>query len=976
MPIKVYNRASQTVEEVSSSEAQRGLQQGDYDLADKRVRVRKGNRTGSVAATDLLTAIGQGAELIDDAQAEQVKIEREESDASSQALAAAEAAAAGLTLGGSSWVEANILGVDPERMQTRREASGVVGDVAEIGGAIAPALATGGSSAAASGTSLAARGAAATARGTGIVGKVLRATPMGLASRGAAKLEGAVAARLGEGTLASRIVPTGVREFGEGAAQGVGAEIDDSVLGDRELAADRVAASGLMGGLFGAGAGIAVPGLARVAAGGARAPIESLRKVLGRTNASSGGLASREVAEMVADSADDGLNGVTRLWKKNAIAQGQDSEVADRLARMATTPEGRADITRLERDRPKIEREAAELLTERVPSVHASMGEARRLANGESKAGYWDRKISHTPEVQNAAGGAVDDIARTHRGELVRLGEENQRAIREFGGGQPYDSTMLYQAHQALATMERELVDAHNIGGRSMATQKAMSVDKYKRALGQLIEDNGGWGRALHVAPSQRITNSVLRQRYGEARELLERTDLWGGAAEAQAKINAAYGRYADADAAYKDATSGTGLGTIVNPDGSFNAFKAIKLVRAHGRTGGDVAVARLMDAMDARVAYFDEVARHVDMDDAGRGAIAKVKDDVEVLRREFKRQAVDAGKLDDLIEARRVEGEGSPSLLTTGTSLAGIIGFGVGGPIGALGGAALMAARQPYTSLKRYAAIQNLLDKTDLRLDRVVDGMFRATKAISSSASGVRAKLPRLPVGAIAGGFATRSGDEVKSRREQSLQRAGEYLGSGEAAARALSVPLYDVGRESPAIAAAIQDRVQRAASFLQSKAPQVYSRGSTKLVDPVSAASFERYLEAVVDPIAALERFEAGRITQETAEAIAIVYPALFADLQRRIQDELAKADAEGRELDYSRRVRLGQLFDTVTDPSMVATTQMEIQNSIGAEFDEPDAAQMMAAGKQAHPGKLEGGGESLQTSADRTATWKQHA
>jgi hypothetical protein len=143
------------------------------------------------------------------------------------------------------------------------------------------------------------------------------------------------------------------------------------------------------------------------------------------------------------------------------------------------------------------------------------------------------------------------------------------------------------------------------------------------------------------------------------------------------------------------------------------------------------------------------------------------------------------------------------------------------------------------------------------------------------------------------------------------------------------------------------------------------------------VSAASFERYLEAVVDPIAALERVSAGRLTAETAEAIRVVYPAIYADIQSRIVDELAAAADEGREIPYERRINLGMLFQTPTDPSLQASVGTEIQNSIGASLDEQDAATVMAAANKPSEsrkaGKIEANTKALATSADHTATWR---
>jgi hypothetical protein len=172
------------------------------------------------------------------------------------------------------------------------------------------------------------------------------------------------------------------------------------------------------------------------------------------------------------------------------------------------------------------------------------------------------------------------------------------------------------------------------------------------------------------------------------------------------------------------------------------------------------------------------------------------------------------------------------------------------------------------------------------------------------------------------------------------------------------------------------MQQRVQAAAAFLSSKVPTTYVRpySKAKLVDPVAAASFTRYLEAVMDPIGALERFAEGRITGETAEAIRVVYPALYADVQRRVVDMLADANAEGREIPYAQRIRMGLLFQTPTDPSLRGPIALEIQAAIGANFDEPDAAQVMAgANKPDKVGKIEKKTDTLLTGSQRAESWR---
>src|SRR5690606_5224371 len=240
MPVKVIDKASQQEVEVSSQEAQAGIARGDFVLPAGKVKViREGNRTGTVDAAKLGDALAQGWRMADDEEGAAAALKREESDIGSSIRGALEAGASGLTLGLST-AAMEALGADPERMRARREGLGGLGIAAEIAGALAPALVTGGGS-------LGARAGAE----AGLVARGLRATPAGLVERAGAAVERRLGLGLAEApALVRTTVPVAGRGVVEGFAGGVGTEIDESVLGEREITADRLLASGGMGALF------------------------------------------------------------------------------------------------------------------------------------------------------------------------------------------------------------------------------------------------------------------------------------------------------------------------------------------------------------------------------------------------------------------------------------------------------------------------------------------------------------------------------------------------------------------------------------------------------------------------------------------------------------------------------------------------------------------------------------------------------
>lgn len=149
--------------------------------------------------------------------------------------AAASSFVSGATLGASDVVLGSLMtGAERERMRQHREAHDVISGVANVAGAVAPALLSGGSS-----------------------------LPSGMVSRQAARMTAAGAELGGAGRVAGAITGGAY----EGAAQMAGAYLSDVALGNRELSAEgfvgSLKAGALLGGTVGGGASLLESGAAR-----------------------------------------------------------------------------------------------------------------------------------------------------------------------------------------------------------------------------------------------------------------------------------------------------------------------------------------------------------------------------------------------------------------------------------------------------------------------------------------------------------------------------------------------------------------------------------------------------------------------------------------------------------------------------------------------------------------------------------------
>jgi hypothetical protein len=178
-----------------------------------------------------------------------------------------------------------------EEQQGQREANPTARTVGDIGGFVVPLLIPGGAAAAgakaAVGAARAAKGASAVARlaeAGAATARVAGVVPRAVSAAGRLTT-GAVTKALGGGAekLAGRALAHGLGAATEGALMGAAQAVEEDVIGESELTAEKLASSigygALTGGLIGAGTTVAGAGLS--AAG--RAAKDAAKKLLGKT---------------------------------------------------------------------------------------------------------------------------------------------------------------------------------------------------------------------------------------------------------------------------------------------------------------------------------------------------------------------------------------------------------------------------------------------------------------------------------------------------------------------------------------------------------------------------------------------------------------------------------------------------------------------------------------------------------------------
>jgi hypothetical protein len=272
--------------------------------------------TGQLGRIDPSELHNPNYQPLSDAEIDAERIHNERGTAGQKAITAAEGAARGASLGLSDVALTTALGDDYRKgALERREENRKIATVSEVGGAVAPALLTGGESAIAKGA-IAAEEGSALARGAGAVAKAVSAPVRAVGAIGGAAERGVAggleaAGLAGEsvaGRAAAKAVSLGASGAVEGAVFGAGQTLSDSALKGDPLTAEALAAGMGQGALFGGvlGGGIGALTESAPAILGKLLPSEErlneaatgfARKQLGRDFENVGKGQSREVAE-------------------------------------------------------------------------------------------------------------------------------------------------------------------------------------------------------------------------------------------------------------------------------------------------------------------------------------------------------------------------------------------------------------------------------------------------------------------------------------------------------------------------------------------------------------------------------------------------------------------------------------------------------------------------------------------------------
>ena len=210
--------------------------------------------------------------------------------------------------------------------------------------------------------------------------------------------------------------------------------------------------------------------------------------------------------------------------------------------------------------------------------------------------------------------------------------------------------------------------------------------------------------------------------------------------------------------------------------------------------------------------------------------------------------------------------------------------------------------------------------------------GSTDAAQALRAGSQSTGSAIDALTVGAK-----TRVAEPVARTSSAVAARIADGLvqGADVTAERVRGFVGGSLRQVAPRVADATTAVATRAVMHLQAIAPRAPSpvnalQPEKRSITPQQAASFAKSVDAVKDPTILVRQVVSGQVSRETVEAVRAVYPSLFAVMQGRLLDEVAKLP---RELPYPTRVSLSVLFDVALDASMKPAVIAGLQSQYSA-------------------------------------------
>jgi hypothetical protein len=522
---------------------------------------------------------------------------------------------------------------------------------------------------------------------------------------------------------------------------------------------------------------------------------------------------------------------------------------------------------------------------------------------------------------------------------LVRNLDMSLEGMITAGSGEYGHIADLRQMRKLIDKTRERMWEAINGGDPNINAQIYVHLDDLKRDLGRYASRQ--FGRGV-TSSADNATKTVLGGQDGQGgfyelfRQTLEDAGLWGEAAATQKAVNEKWTKLLSSEN-YRN--------NFFVPFGS-EGFqqkwrandKAFRSFVDNLRDESSLDLEYITNHVQSKKELAQEILKHYNLEPEQRAVLDNAVSAADDFRRTLssvKTQVIRRNQLRQL--------EGAPQAF--GTLGLGALGFVAGGPVGAAIGAGLGALNQPGRSIRQLATLERISKGFGGRIESSVKAMLsevgrRASSAgqavtrgaIATERAGQRLAAPVSVSSAMASDRAHERDDRSVIRDFKGrVQRLSEFVDNPEVSAKTLATNLAGFHDVAPNVAQAMSAKAMAAAMFLRDKAPtpplSISASMTPKTWKPTlpDIAKWNRYVNAVENPMSIVDSLRRGTLTREQVETARAVYPKLADDISATITKQLAQLKGE---LPAKQRQQLAVWFgapvDATTSPAFGASVQ----------------------------------------------------
>lgn len=737
----------------------------------------------------------------------------------------------------------------------------------------------------------------------------------GVAERGAGRLLAGVAERGAAGRAAATAGTLAARGAVEGGLYGAAGQITEDMLGDHEIAADKVFAAGGLGALGGFLGGAALGAGGSLAASGARGLAGSAKGALSKAasrfapKAEQAAVEGAEAAgkEVAFVNPNAGLRAATGETEQAFAIGAEQREIGLRpnafASPLSKAPEGKKAFSFGEGGEISLNENAG--LRGLKKDVADSVDVTRV---GKAQPQEVSFLGGATDTLEDAAGspiklpkGFAPDVPASSAPWNVR--QAYREAWKAVGAGNGLQSTK-YAGKAAKYLAQDGGVDAvgETLLRRGIIDAKTGSVAEGAFAAAKT-------GTAADLLPRIEAEAAITGQRIGELTDAsggrIAAKDILGSVDSVLAPLQkkAGFENVTNGVASYRDSLVSK---LTVAPDGTVALQDLLAQRKALDelvfREGTPLAPsARIQELRQVRTNLEDLIV--TSLDEASEKMPGELAAEYKSLKKDYLALSIARDAAED--SSRRASKGASLGLRDM------IMGAGTGGGITGL---AASFGHKVVRERGNAAAAVLLYRMGEMgSLAKVVSGVDdligHASKGLLGAPS--RGALPSPAT----------SGNLIADARE-AARKVASAQANPEAFASYVASQTAHLQSTAPNLAGSLQRRMTDALAFLARKTPSAdpdpYDPHPAPPMNEQDSASYLRYHFYAEQPARFFQEVAAGKITPEGAETARALMPGAFAELQSRMGEAIAESITNGIQVPFENRRKIDALLGTETDPS----------------------------------------------------------